>query len=254
MIIQKDIQIAFVQGYFEGDGTVSGIGGKQRIPKCSITSNSLKMLENIQMIFNGKVYKNKNNEYQLYWDGLKCIDFLGVLYSSPKFVLKRKFELYQKWSSWIPSLMGWGSHGSFPIFTWSKVKKEAQRPYKANPTDSGWDLTLLEKIKEVGDVEYYSTGIKICPDFGWYFDLVPRSSLSKTDYMLANSVGVIDRSYVGEIIVPLRRMNQNPKPLELPARYVQIIPRPIIHGSILEVDTLEDTLRGEGGFGSSGLS
>ena len=98
----------------------------------------------------------------------------------------------------------------------------------------------------------YDTGIKVQPAFGWYFDLVPRSSISKTGYMLANSIGVIDRTYVGPVLVPLRKVDPHAPDLELPARLVQIIPRPIVHIQWEEVEALDETARGAGGFGSTG--
>ena len=70
--------------------------------------------------------------------------------------------------------------------------------------------------------------------------------------MLANSVGVIDRAYTGEILVPLIKLDPNAPDLALPARIVQIIPRPIIAAEIVEVDDFDTTLRGDGGFGSTG--
>jgi dUTP pyrophosphatase len=119
-------------------------------------------------------------------------------------------------------------------------------------SDSGYDLTLIKKTKTVGMVEFFDTGIKVQPDFGWYFDVVARSSLTKTGYMVANAVGVIDRTYTGSILVPLIKIDQNAAPLTLPATVVQMIPRPIVHAEVVEVETLDDTERGAGGFGSTG--
>ena len=52
--------------------------------------------------------------------------------------------------------------------------------------------------------------------------LVPRSSISKTGYMLANSVGVIDRTYTGNVLVPLIKVDKSMPDLILPARVVQL--------------------------------
>ena len=70
--------------------------------------------------------------------------------------------------------------------------------------------------------------------------------------MLANAVGVIDRAYVGEVLVPLVEFDPAAPDLPLPARVVQLIPRPIVTGEVVEVAQLEDTARGSGGFGSTG--
>ena len=105
-----------------------------------------------------------------------------------------------------------------------------------NVSDSGYDLTIIKKIKTDGMVEFYDTGIKVTPPYGYYFDVVPRSSITKTGYILANNVGIIDRSYVGNILVPLIKVDSSKPDLELPMRIVQLIPRKIEHFELEEVD------------------
>lgn len=136
-------------------------------------------------------------------------------------------------------------------FRYTLNHADAVAPSKVRASDSGYDLTLIRLLKKVGDVEFYDTGVAVCPPFGYYFDMVPRSSISKTSYMLANNVGVIDSSYTGNIIVPLRNFSDE-ETLELPCRIVQIIPRRIEHFEPTLVDKLPLTSRGDGGFGSTG--
>jgi dUTP pyrophosphatase len=69
---------------------------------------------------------------------------------------------------------------------------------------------------------------------------------------MANSFGVIDRAYRGEILVPLIKLDPQAPDLELPCRIAQLIPRPIVHVEWVLVDNLDETERGEGGFGSTG--
>lgn len=142
------------------------------------------------------------------------------------------------------------------VVRFKKTRPNAIMPFKARETDSGFDLTLLELVKTNGKVEMYSTGIAVQhTNPGWYFDMVPRSSLIKTGYILANSVGVIDHAYIGEIMVPLIKID-NLKPdilAEGPVRAVQLIPRQVEHFDFVQVEELEDTDRGTGGFGSSGV-
>jgi dUTP pyrophosphatase len=101
-------------------------------------------------------------------------------------------------------------------------------------------------------VEFFDTCIKVQPDFGWYFDVAPRSSLAKSGYIMANSIGVIDRAYTGTVLIALIKIDPSAGDLELPARIAQLIPRPIVHLQIEEVDSLDETARGAGGFGSTG--
>lgn len=127
---------------------------------------------------------------------------------------------------------------------------DAVPPTKVRPSDSGYDLTLIKLIKIVGDVEFYDTGVSVSPPLGYYFDVVPRSSISKTNYMLANNVGIIDAGYSGNIIIPLRNFGN--EKLDLPCRIVQLIPRRIEHFEPILVDNLINTIRGTCGFGSTG--
>lgn len=140
----------------------------------------------------------------------------------------------------------------FEPILYTKLRQDAVAPSKARATDSGYDLTILEAGKTVGDVTFYHTGISVEPPMGYYFDVVPRSSISKTGYMLANSVGIIDNTYRGELLVALRKVDPTAADLELPMRIAQLIPRRIDHFDLIEVPTLSSTERGDRGFGSSG--
>jgi dUTP pyrophosphatase len=136
-----------------------------------------------------------------------------------------------------------------------RFKPGAQIPMRAHPTDAGFDVTAIDVLKTQGDVTFYGTGIRVCPPDGFYFDLVPRSSVSKTGYILANSVGIIDPGYTGEIIVALRKIDQGAKDLELPMRIAQLIPRRV-HSEVEMTECIGDlqkTDRGTGGFGSTSL-
>lgn len=134
---------------------------------------------------------------------------------------------------------------------------EAVIPAKAHPSDSGYDLTLIKVDKTialpVGDglVTMYDTGISVEPPTGYYFDAVPRSSLFKTGYILANSVGIIDRSYRGTIKAALMKLDTRMPDLELPARVLQLVPRRIEYMFTKEVEELTSTTRESGGFGST---
>lgn len=137
-------------------------------------------------------------------------------------------------------------------FQYIKTHKDAVTPTKSHNTDSGFDLTLIEETKRYGDVVLYNTGIKVQPPKGYYFDMVPRSSISKTGYMLANSIGIIDQSYQGNLYVALRKVDKNMPDLKLPCRLAQIILRKVIDIEGVEVESFEKkSKRGDGGFGST---
>jgi dUTPase len=162
-------------------------------------------------------HRGKNN---LEWAGNNALDLMARLYDGAPVFLRRKRDLYLDWSTWVPGLGGTGNHGRELQFRWVKCLPEGCGPRKAHASDSGYDITLVRPGKRTGRVQFFHTGVKVQPSYGWYFDLVPRSSISKTGYMLANSVGVIDRTYVGEVLVPLIKIDDQAADLELPARVV----------------------------------
>lgn len=248
-----ELKWAFVRGYFDGDGSVdsprSRTNGTMPYPRCKIASTSTRLLEAIEAFCSIPCHRGPEH---IEWAGNNAIDFMARLYDGAPMALLRKRSLYEDWSSWVPGLRGREKYGRELLFRWVKSLPAGRPPSKTHASDSGYDLTLIEAGKRVGIVQFFRTGIKIQPSFGWYFDLVPRSSITKTGYILANSIGIIDRTYVGEVLVPLIKVDPSAPDLDLPARVVQIIPRPIVHAAFIEVDSLDESNRGSGGFGSTG--
>lgn len=134
-----------------------------------------------------------------------------------------------------------------------KLRADAVIPSKAHQSDSGLDLTIIGKEKDLSDeVALYSTGIKATiQEEGWDLKIYPRSSISKTGYMLANSIGVVDASYRGEIFVALRKIDPSAEPLTFPVKLVQLLPERVPDVQVVEA-SLDQTDRGAGGFGSTG--
>lgn len=142
-------------------------------------------------------------------------------------------------------------YNQFQTFRYVKLQEDAVIPSRARPSETGFDLTLIRIAKSYGNVTLYGTGICVQPPTGFYFDMVPRSSIIKSGYMLANSVGVIDQGYTGEIMVPLIKVDDSQPDLELPKVLVQLIPRRWYMMEPLQVFEFEDTNRKDGGFGST---
>jgi dUTP pyrophosphatase len=84
------------------------------------------------------------------------------------------------------------------------LDERAQVPARAHESDTGYDLTFIDVHKMSGDVIFFRTGLSLEPPKGYYFEVVPRSSISKLPLSMANSIGVIDEHYRGEILVPVR--------------------------------------------------
>lgn len=114
---------------------------------------------------------------------------------------------------------------SFLPFKYTLVNDVGIPPHKTRPSDSGFDLNLVSINKTVGKVTLYGTGVSVQPPAGYYFDLVPKSSIINSGYIMANGVGIIDQGYTGEILVPLLKIDPCAPDLELPCRMVQIVPR-----------------------------
>lgn len=134
------------------------------------------------------------------------------------------------------------------------TKPLAVLPTKAHQSDTGFDLTLIDVVKQVNfTTTMYGTGITAVPPTGFYFEIVPRSSISKTGYILSNNVGIIDQSYRGELLVCLTKIDPDAPDIVLPCRIAQLIPREYYHfvANRMDAASLSKTSRGDGGFGSS---
>jgi dUTP pyrophosphatase len=132
---------------------------------------------------------------------------------------------------------------------------------KQHSGDSGIDLiTNEEVIIQPFETKLVGLGIKAAMykvndgnDINVSWQLYPRSSISKTPLMLHNSIGLIDRDYRGEIKAPLRNMSNKEYKVEKGVRLVQAVAGNVEHEIVFELVTqLEETIRGEGGFGSTG--
>ncbi len=97
------------------------------------------------------------------------------------------------------------------------------------------------------------TGLTMAPETGWYVQLYARSGLAtKNGLAPANKVGVIDNDYRGEYVVPLHNHSDMPQTIVHGDRIAQMAITPYWAANFEEVDKLDETERGEGGFGSSG--
>lgn len=106
---------------------------------------------------------------------------------------------------------------------------------------------------EPGQTVFISTGLAMEIPEGYAGFVYARSGLScKRGLAPANKVGVVDADYRGEITVALHNHSDEPKTIEVNERIAQIVIAPFVHVAFDEVDELSDTVRGVGGFGSTG--
>ena len=129
---------------------------------------------------------------------------------------------------------------------------DAVVPTKAHPSDIGYDLTAIGIFKQISNrITLFETGIRIAPPTGYYLEILPRSSMSKTGYMLANSVGTIDPEYTGTLKIALIKVDESLPDIKLPFTRCQLVLRKAEYAEMVHVDSIEKTVRGDGGFGSS---
>lgn len=159
------------------------------------------------------------------------------------------------------------------------LDERAKTPSRAHDSDTGYDLKMIDVAKVDGDTIYFKTGISVEPPEGHYFEVYPRSSISKLPLSLANSVGIIDSDYRGEVLIPVRVHHQNvgfkTKRESYPNGIVEIwesrpqsmlglarlilMKKPVMFQMVLrkriscefKEEALTETERGEGGFGST---
>lgn len=130
---------------------------------------------------------------------------------------------------------------------------DAVIPTRANPTDIGLDLVAIKEYKVLPNgVILYDTGLAMTPPKGYYIDVLPRSSISKTGWMISNSIGTIDPTYTGNVFISLIRVIPDAPAPELPFCVCQLVLRKAEYADMEEVESLENTTRGDGGFGSTG--
>lgn len=133
-----------------------------------------------------------------------------------------------------------------------KLDEEAVTPTYAKPGDAGLDLTAIEGSTDPRGIYTYKTGIAVEIPEGFMGLIFPRSSVYKQDLILSNSIGVIDSGYRGEIIIKYRETKPYPSFFVKGERVAQLIILPVPYVTLIEVEELTETARGEGGHGSTG--
>lgn len=140
-------------------------------------------------------------------------------------------------------------------FKFIKLRDDAVIPKGAHMTDVGADLVIIREDQRVSDVVWrYGTGLKVADiPIGYYLEIHARSSLPRYGLCLANSVGIIDQGYRGEILVQLHKIDPSAPWPTLPFSAAQLIVRKHGPSVFLEVNEEDATVtdRGEGGFGST---
>lgn len=135
-----------------------------------------------------------------------------------------------------------------------RLHPAASLPGYAHPGDAGLDLTTVEAlVVPPGGRVAAPTGLAVAIPSGWVGLVHPRSGLARRHGLtVANAPGTIDAGYRGEVQVLLVNLGDASVELEVGDRVAQLLLQRVGHAEVVEVEELDDTARGEGGFGSTG--
>lgn len=129
----------------------------------------------------------------------------------------------------------------------------------AYATDGAAGLDLRAALTEPftlkpGERGVVPTGLKMAIPMGFEGCVRPRSGLAmKHGLTLTNSPGTVDSDYRGEVKVLMINLGQEPVVLKRGDRIAQLLIAPIAHAQVMKVENLDDTTRGGGGFGHTGI-
>jgi dUTP pyrophosphatase len=241
-----EYNIHYLRGLFDAYGNITKKTVFEEIPEIIVLLENPNFVECLKEI-NKKIYdKLKIQKKICTLSGHDAFDFLSLIYdnSDPRCRNHHNYEVYKNWTG-----------DEIPYVKFFKALPEAILPSKERATDVGYDLTIVKKVKDIGSkTGLFDTGVKVCPKFGYYTKIVPRSSLIKSGYMLTNSIGIIDGSYKGNLMICLTKIDETLPDLVLPFKCCQLIIDKSIHYTAEEVfdeNLIGESTRGNGGFGST---
>lgn len=138
-----------------------------------------------------------------------------------------------------------------------KLHPNAKIPTHGSDKAAGFDLHAVLSQERIGipphETVKIGTGLAIQPPAGYFGAIFARSGLAtKSGLRPANCVGVCDQDYTGEYIVALHNDTDEMKFVENGDRIAQLAFIPYLSAQFVEVESLDETERGDGGFGSSG--
>ena len=127
-------------------------------------------------------------------------------------------------------------------------------PDYATAGAAGMDVVAAEDITLApGARAAIATGFALAIPNGYEMQVRPRSGLAlKHGVTCLNTPGTIDSDYRGEVKVILANLGREPFVVERGDRIAQLVPAPVLRAGLVEVDSLNATTRGVGGFGSTG--
>lgn len=244
-IIQNNIDnsIGFIRALFEHYGFISCFNNLYSF----ISHEDIKLLETIKNIIDiPSSIENGKNLYTLKYFDVNNIDFLGKLYAN----INNNYYDEHFYNNFTNLL---NCNISIPVIKVLKTCDNAIIPSKTRMSDAGYDLTIISVYKSFSSkTKLYDTGIKLDIPNGYYVEIVPRSSISKSGYILSNNIGIIDQGYKGNLYVALTKIDDEMPDLTLPFKCCQLLIKKQIYANFIETNKeLDYSNRNIGGFGST---
>lgn len=140
-----------------------------------------------------------------------------------------------------------------------KVREGAKVPERGSKYAAGYDLSAcvpdMERvIIHPGETVKIPTGLAFAYPEGYFGAVCARSGLAtKCGLAPANKIGILDEDYRGEVFIALHNHSSETQVVNHGDRIAQLILLPYLNVDFVESDKLDETERGEGGFGSSGV-
>ena len=136
-----------------------------------------------------------------------------------------------------------------------RLSNDAKVPGYAHEGDSGMDLFAAENAElQPGERKAVKTGLSVAVPKGYEVQVRPKSGLALSHGItVLNTPGTIDSGYRGEIMVIMANLGEKAYKVEKGRKIAQMVVSKVEEAKVLEVDDLDETSRGDGGFGSTGL-
>ena len=143
-----------------------------------------------------------------------------------------------------------------PLIAVKKLDERAVLPTYGSEFAAGADLYALadgEIVFQPGETKFVRTGLAMEIPEGYAGLIYARSGLAcKRGLAPANKVGVVDADYRGEVMVALHNHSTVEQKISAGERIAQLVVAPFLKATFTEAEELNETVRGEGGFGSTG--
>lgn len=144
-----------------------------------------------------------------------------------------------------------------------KLSPQVRLPTRAHETDVGYDI-YAHMLSETGQpitrtvqlrgVTPIPTGLVVRPPDGYYVQVCSRSGLAARGLFVANAPGIVDPSYIGEIVVLMFNGSHENQYVKHGDRIAQLVLAPAIYAQVAELRARpKSSERGDAGFGSSGV-